>query len=71
MQERENLFWETGRKIFIEESSYCKPEIINQNDLTLSSKFALVLNSEGLIIGIGELEEDLIIKPKVVFNAKG
>ena len=35
----ENLFWETGRKIFIEENSYFKPEIINHNDLTLSSKF--------------------------------
>ena len=69
--EKENEFWKTGRKIFIQNDSYFEPEVIKQLNCSISGQFALVLNTENSIIGIGELEEDLIIKPKVVFNAKG
>ena len=69
--EKENEFWKTGRKIFLKDDSYLKPEVIKQSNCSILFQYALVLNTENSIIGIGEIEEDLVIKPKVVFNAKG
>ena len=73
ISDEELISWRSGRKI------YCNDNIkrINlpiENEDTYNSsdnKNILVFDQKNEIVGIGYLEESLIIKPKVVFNAIG
>ena len=69
--EEETIGWRSGRKInvlnYIELLSLLKKdENYNENIENI-----LVLDQNGLIAGIGEIYNNLAIKPKVVFNAIG
>ncbi len=70
-QEKDNQYWQTGRKLIIKKDTYLEANCIDEYDLKSSQNFVLVLDQKKEIIGIGEWEEKLTLKPKVVFNAKG
>ena len=69
--EEEILSWRSGRKIYFknDEGRIDFPEKnINSSN---NDKNILVFDLKNKIAGIGDLYEDLTIKPKVVFNALG
>ena len=68
--EDEILSWRSGRKI----DSKDKNDFLtlsNRNNLKSNNKTILVFDQNNQIAGIGELDEDLKLRPKVVFNALG
>ena len=69
----ELLSWRSGRKIYFQEHiKRINSPIKNKDKYNLSdNKNILVFDQKNEIVGIGYLEESLIIKPKVVFNAIG
>lgn len=70
-KEDDEKYWRTGRKFGVKKEDFIEPKFIDQDDIELFQKHVLVLDKKRNIVGIGELEEQLIIKPKVVFNAIG
>ena len=69
----ELLSWRSGRKIYFQEHiKRINSTLNNEDKYNLSNnKNILVFDQKNEIVGIGYLEESLIIKPKVVFNAIG
>ncbi len=70
-QEEDYKYWQTGRTISFKEDRYKYPKNAEADKKDLSQNFILVLNENKQIIGIGKKKDTLIIRPKVVFNAKG
>ena len=69
--EEELISWRTGRKINFQNESnrLILPSDNNKNTKVHDNKKILVFDLKNNIVGIGELDESLIIKPKIVFNA--
>ena len=67
------ISWRSGRKINFQNNIEClnleKKHVIEDSED--DNKKVLVLDLEGNIAGIADLEEGFTIKPKVVFNALG
>ncbi len=70
---KELISWQSGRKINFNSQLKIKNHInLNDQNPKISDNInILVLDENNNIAGIGVLEENLIIKPKVVFNAIG
>ena len=69
--EEELIRWQTGRKINFQNESnrLILPSDNNKNTKVHDNKKILVFDLKNNIVGIGELDESFIIKPKIVFNA--
>ncbi len=73
ISEEEIISWRSGRKIcFHSHMKRLKTAKKDEDeDIIIDNKNILVLGEKDKIIGIGNLDEDFQIKPKVVFNAIG
>ncbi len=73
ISEEELLDWRSGRKISFQNNfeRLKLPKKDENENASLENKNILVLDSKNKIVGIADLDESLIIKPKVVFNAIG
>tara|TARA_Y100001978_G_C23699775_1_gene440050 strand:- start:2240 stop:3160 length:921 start_codon:yes stop_codon:yes gene_type:complete len=63
----ENLFWQTGRRIVIDER-----KLISNNSIS-SKKVILVFNNQNVLLGLGNIvniENNFLLQPKIVLNAK-
>ena len=69
--EEELISWRTGRKINFQNESnrLILPSDNNKNTKVHDNRKILVFDLKNNIVGIGELDESFIIKPKIVFNA--
>ena len=70
-KEVDSKYWRSGRKLMLKKEEYLEPKLINKDDIESFEKYVLVLGEQRSIMGIGELDEQLTINPKVVFNAIG
>tara|TARA_Y100001968_G_scaffold91956_1_gene82707 strand:- start:1331 stop:2299 length:969 start_codon:yes stop_codon:yes gene_type:complete len=73
ISEEEIISWRSGRKINIEDNDR-RLNLDNKKkkeDGKYDNKYILVFDQKNNIAGIANLEENFIIKPKVVFNAIG
>ena len=73
ISEDELVSWRTGRKIDVQSNKerIKLPINLENKDLTSDVKNILVLDQRNIIAGIAILDKDLMIKPKIVFNAIG
>ena len=64
LTEKEQFLWSTGREIH-------KNNAITKDNksLLITNKFIILTDSKKNILGIAELIENYILKPKIVFNA--
>ena len=71
--EEDLLSWRTGRKINFKTKSegLIVPKSDKNEDTIYDNKNILIFDNKNNIVGIATLDESLIIKPKVVFNAIG
>ena len=60
--------WRKGQSLNIESKELIKPNTLN---LKVETKDIIIIFDDDIIEGIGLLVENNIIKPKIVFNAKG
>ncbi len=69
--EEEIISWRSGRKIHFQNNIARLKIAKKEQDSISDSKCILIYDDNNEIAGIAELDESLIIKPKVVFNAIG
>ena len=69
--EEELLSWRSGRKINFHSNIERLKLAIKSHDNTFNNNKILVYDNRNDIVGIADLDESSIIKPKIVFNAIG
>ena len=73
ISEEEIISWCSGRKVCFK-NNIKRLKLAKKNkdeDSFIHSKSILILDQKNIIIGVGDLDENYKIKPKVVFNAIG
>jgi len=73
ISEEEIISWRSGRSISFQNNlkRLKKPKSIKNEDSIINNKNILVMDKKSNILGIANLDEYFVIKPKVVFNAIG